>query len=135
MDTTLQLIGDRVRKNTPRKINEKIDHVTNHNIARYSEEDESAIRQRIRVLDNEWDTDRSLQLVSGINILAGIVLGLAVNRRWLILSAVSAGFLVQQALQGWCPPLPLLRRYGVRTRNEINKEKHALLDKLQEDNH
>jgi hypothetical protein len=36
------------------------------------------------------------------------------------------GFLLQHAVQGWCPPLPLLRRLGVRTADEINEERYAL---------
>ena len=35
-------------------------------------------------------------------------------------------FLLQHALQGWCPPLPLLRQLGVRTAEEINEERTAL---------
>lgn len=35
-------------------------------------------------------------------------------------------FLLLHATQGWCPPLPLFRRLGVRTRGEIEKEKFAL---------
>ena len=35
-------------------------------------------------------------------------------------------FLLQHALQGWCPPLPLLRRLGVRTQAEIERERYAL---------
>ncbi len=27
---------------------------------------------------------------------------------------------------GWCPPVPILRRGGLRTRTEINQEKYAL---------
>lgn len=34
--------------------------------------------------------------------------------------------LLQHGLQGWCPPLPVLRRLGVRTRGEIDREKYAL---------
>jgi hypothetical protein len=34
---------------------------------------------------------------------------------------------LQHAMQGWCPPVPLLRRLGIRTRNEIDREKYALL--------
>jgi hypothetical protein len=30
------------------------------------------------------------------------------------------------ASTGWCPPLPLLRRLGIRTRGEIDREKYAL---------
>jgi hypothetical protein len=35
-------------------------------------------------------------------------------------------FLVQHAVQGWCPPLVVLRRRGVRTRREIEEERYAL---------
>ena len=45
---------------------------------------------------------------------------------WSTLPAVVAGFLLQHAAQGWCPPLPLMRRMGVRTRDEINQERYAL---------
>ncbi len=39
---------------------------------------------------------------------------------------VVAAFLLQHALQGWCPPLPLLRRLGIRTAAEIHDEIIAL---------
>lgn len=37
-----------------------------------------------------------------------------------------AGFLFQHAVQGWCPPVPILRRLGVRTEAEIFEEITAL---------
>ena len=37
-------------------------------------------------------------------------------------------FLLQHALQGWCPPVPILRRQGFRTRHEIDAERQALRD-------
>jgi hypothetical protein len=36
-------------------------------------------------------------------------------------------FLLQHALQGWCPPVPILRRLGYRTAREIFEERLALL--------
>lgn len=35
-------------------------------------------------------------------------------------------FLFQHALQGWCPPVPVLRRLGSRTAAEIGRERYAL---------
>jgi hypothetical protein len=35
-------------------------------------------------------------------------------------------FYLQHTLQGWCPPLPLLRRLGFRTPREIGDERSAL---------
>ena len=37
-----------------------------------------------------------------------------------------AGFLLQHAVQGWCPPLPVFRRLGFRTQTEIEEERYAL---------
>jgi hypothetical protein len=34
--------------------------------------------------------------------------------------------LFYHAVQGWCPPIPLLRRLGIRTQQEIDAEKYAL---------
>jgi hypothetical protein len=34
--------------------------------------------------------------------------------------------LFQHAVQGWCPPVPLLRRLGYRTSREIDIERVAL---------
>ena len=48
------------------------------------------------------------------------------DRRWLALPAIVTGFLFQHAFQGWYPPLPILRRLGFRTADEINQERHAL---------
>jgi len=48
------------------------------------------------------------------------------NGWWLILPAAVTAFLFQHAIQGWCPPVPILRRLGFRTSDEINKERYAL---------
>ncbi|WP_291177978.1 hypothetical protein [Gimesia sp.] len=48
------------------------------------------------------------------------------NRRFFALPAVVAGFLLQHAIQGWCPPMPIFRRLGFRTQLEIEMERYAL---------
>jgi hypothetical protein len=35
-------------------------------------------------------------------------------------------FLLQHAVQGWCPPIIWFRRLGVRTSTEIDHERNAL---------
>ena len=57
--------------------------------------------------------------------LVGLTFGV-LRSRWYILPAAAAAFLVQHAVQGWCPPVSLLRRIGVRTSREINHERYAL---------
>lgn len=54
------------------------------------------------------------------------MLALMVDRRWLALPVGVAAFLLQHAVQGWCPPVPVFRRLGVRTAGEIDQERYAL---------
>lgn len=54
------------------------------------------------------------------------MLSATVDRRWLALLAVVTAFLFQHAVQGCCPPLPILRRLGFRTAEEIGQEGCAL---------
>ena len=55
-----------------------------------------------------------------------VILGVTVDRRWLALPGLVAAFLFQHAIQGWCPPVPVLRRLGFRTSYEIEQERSAL---------
>lgn len=130
MNTMLELKQDKVRKNTADKVNQKIDQCTRENIERFSNGSREVIKNRIQKLNEELDIEQALKLTSAANVLIGIGLGLTVNKRWLLLSAISSGFLIQHSLQGWCPPLPVLRKRGVRTREEINEEIDALKEKL-----
>jgi hypothetical protein len=84
------------------------------------------IEQRLAELDREWDIERALEANAASISLAGIALGAFVSRRFLVLPAMVAGFLLQHALQGWCPPVPVMRRLGMRTQTEIEQERYAL---------
>ena len=66
-------------------------------------------------------------LISRLKV-TGIALGATVNRKWFALSAAVAGFLLQHAIQGWCPPMPIMRSLGIRTVSEIDNERYALED-------
>ena len=118
--------GDRVRAATSMDSNLRIDVQTAYNISRYKRQDRKVIARRIEELDREWDVERVLQVNAATLALSGLLLGMTVNRKWLLLPGIVLPFLLQHSLQGWCPPLPLLRRLGVRTRNEIDREKYAL---------
>jgi hypothetical protein len=84
------------------------------------------IDQRLRELDEEWDIERLLEVNASTLALLGMGLGLAVNRRFYLMPALVMGFLLQHALQGWCPPVPLFRRLRVRTQSEIELERYSL---------
>lgn len=126
MEYTTQLRTDRVRQNTSQRVNQKIDQQTNDNIRKYSSEGPTMIESRINQLNKEWDIERALELATATNTLLGLTLGLTVNKRWFILTAVTAAFLIQHTIQGWCPPIPILRRFGIRTKEEIDYERDAL---------
>lgn len=115
----------RVERNTAGRINRVISERTDENIAHYRLYPH-AIGERMLELDHEWDIERTLEAnAAGIG-LAGLALGATLDRRWLLLPATVSAFLLQHAVQGWCPPLPLFRRMGVRTAREIQRERTAL---------
>ena len=119
--------ADRVTAVTPKELNRRIRRDTDARVAWLAHQGAHAIATRLEELDREWDIERWLATGAGSLTLAGTVLGLAADdRRWLLLPIGVGGFLLQHALQGWCPPLSLLRRLGVRTADEINVERFAL---------
>lgn len=115
---------DRVAANTDRDVNRQIRAQAEARIAYYSEHTE-AIADRLAELDREWDIERVLGANASALAFTGSVLA-AGNRRWLLLPMVVGGFLFQHAMQGWCPPVPVLRRLGFRTAHEIEQERYAL---------
>lgn len=86
----------------------------------------AGLDRRVRALDREWDIERTLEANAAVASLVGLGLGALVHRGFFGFSAIVAAFLLQHALQGWCPPLPVFRRRGVRTAREIDEERYAL---------
>lgn len=84
------------------------------------------ISRRLKELDEEWDIERAIEANASALAFAGVTLGATADRRWLILPALVTAFLFQHAVQGWCPPVPILRRLGFRTAHEIEQERYAL---------
>lgn len=116
---------DRVLEHTTAAINERIERQIRERID-YFLEHPSRIDHRLRELDEEWDVERTLETNSSLLSLFGLAMGFTVNRRWFLLPVAIQTFFLQHALQGWCPPLPILRRYGFRTSEEIERERAAL---------
>ncbi|HWA86185.1 MAG TPA: YgaP-like transmembrane domain [Opitutus sp.] len=106
--------------------NGHVDSLIRKTVERYAGEPEMKISERIGALDAEWDIERVLEANAATVMLAGALSAAAGRRRGILLGGVVAGFLLMNALQGWCPPLTLLRRLGVRTRREIEREKFVL---------
>lgn len=117
---------DRVPAQTAEPINEEIRRQIERNVARCAEAGPGAIDRRLEELDREWDIERTLEANAATASLIGLTLGATVDRKWFIFPAFVAGFLLQHAVQGWCPPVPVFRRLGFRTQSEIDQEKYAL---------
>ena len=117
---------ERVPAHTAEEINAQIRRQTEENVARYATRGHAAIDQRLAELEYEWDIERTLEANAATISLIGLGLGTFVDRRFFALPALVAGFLLQHAAQGWCPPVPLFRRLGFRTQPEIDEERYAL---------
>ena len=117
---------DRVRRHTPVEDLQDVEQRIQASVRYYATQPISTITERIQELEQEWSMERWLETNASALAFSGVVLGVTVSRKWLVLPLLVTGFLFQHAVQGWCPPLPLLRKLGVRTRCEIDREKYAL---------
>lgn len=115
----------RVAEHTAEEVNWRIEEEMRERLRHYALYPEG-IDQRLQELDEEWDIERTLEANAASFSLAGLALGLAVSRKFLMLPVAVSAFLLQHAIQGWCPPVPLFRRLGVRTQREIETERMAL---------
>jgi hypothetical protein len=116
----------RVPEHTTDAVDEQIRRQTEQNIARFRNSGPAAIERRLAELGREWDIERTLEANAATVSLIGSALGAFLDRRFFALPAVVAGFLLQHAVQGWCPPVPVFRRLGFRTQTEIDSERYAL---------
>jgi hypothetical protein len=80
---------DKVRAKTPPEINQAIDIETAAIVRFYAGKTDYEISRRIEELDNEWDVGRCVEVHEGGLSLIGAILGLKINRKWLILVSSS----------------------------------------------
>lgn len=121
----LPATATRVERWTPAARNRAIRERTDSAVEHYEGAPAGAIEARLQELNREWDIERALQANAAGVALAGLALSFA-DRRFLLLPAAVFTFFLQHALFGWCPPVPVLRRLGVRTVREIERERYAL---------
>lgn len=114
-----------VAMQTSDEVNRHIRKETDENVKFYSKHPE-LIPGRLEELTEEWDIERTLATNASTLSLVGLILSLVADRRFLILPVLVMGFLLQHGLQGWCPPLPFFRQQGVRTKEEILRERNLL---------
>jgi hypothetical protein len=126
-DQPEQALGaDRVREHTDDDVLRRLDDERRRRIADALSEEPTELTARIEELEGRSDVERVLEMNAASLALGGVLLGAFVSRRFLVIPAIVLGFLLQHAIQGWCPPLTVLRRRGVLTRRELETEKAAL---------
>lgn len=116
----------RVEQQTDEAVNERIRRRTAQSISSIGRQGCEEISRRLEELDQEWDMERTLEANAAAIALLGLGLGALGSRRFFVLPGVVAGFLLQHAVQGWCPPVPIFRRLNFRTTREIASERYAL---------
>lgn len=118
---------DRVRANTWVTVNDRLDmqaQLRMHEASASASIDE--LTRRITQVDYEWDFDRTVETEASLMGLLGLGLGIVVDKRFLMIPAFVSTMLVLHATHGWYPLLPLFRRMGVRTQDEIDRERYGL---------
>ena len=131
-DTTfLPPTSKKVNMNTPPYINEEIMREIDESVNLYRTKSSLEIKERLKELDHEWDTERVLEMNFASLALWSSLLGLLGSKKWLFLSGVASVFMMQHALKGWCPPLSVIRRFKIRTAWEINQEREKLKKLIQ----
>lgn len=118
-------IKHRSTRFTSDEIDRRIQSAIEESVAFYADHPDH-IDRRLEQLDREWNLDRWLQANAATLILLGVGLSAIADRKWLLLPGVVSAFLLQQSVQGWCPPVHLFRRMGVRTKEEILREFYQL---------
>lgn len=117
--------SQRVQLHTKEEINKKIQEKTRENINYYKTKSRRQILDRIKELDKEWDIERALETNAAVIIFISSLLAISTkNIWWIIFIGIISAFLLEHALQGWCPPVPIFRRMGIRSSAEIDEEKY-----------
>lgn len=120
----------KVSDHTPDYINQQIERETEASVNYYKRQGKNEIQMRINELDHEWDTERLMKVNMASIAAISALLAVRANRKWALLAGVSSAAIIQHALQGWTPPIAIFRKTGVRTVDEISREKKALQNLL-----
>jgi hypothetical protein len=124
--TQNHLTHDHVRDNTAPAVNQRIEQEMRDRIMLYANKSPEEISRRIGELEQEWDIERRLECNASALAFGGMALSFFGGKKWLLLPTLVLPMLFYHAVNGWCPPVPLLRRFGVRSQREIDAEIYAL---------
>ena len=117
---------DRVRENTEQYVNEELDERAEDRVRGFAASSGEEMTARIKELEKEWSIERLIESEAPMMAIAGLGLGAAVSRKFLVLPAFVFSMVALHGIQGWYPMIPLFRRMGFRSRKEIDREKFAM---------
>jgi hypothetical protein len=132
---------DRVRDHSAQSVNRRIVRGIEGSVARCIGDGRDAVLQRLAEIDREWDIDRVL--MANFAVIGGAAYALGLERYarrrflrprrkgWLYFVGVQMAFLFTHAAVGWCPPVVVWRRLGVRTKAEIDVERSLLREAVE----
>lgn len=126
MDIQGQNFQERSEEQNPEEENQNDDQKVIERIEKYSGPAEEIIAHRLEELRNEWDIEKYIEVHAASAGLAGILFGTFFSKKWFLLTGLATGCMLQQGAQGWNPLVPVYRAMGIRTREEIEEEIHAL---------
>ncbi|GGY79047.1 hypothetical protein GCM10011613_24790 [Cellvibrio zantedeschiae] len=110
----------RVSENTSPSVNAKIQQEIAKSVQFYRVNPQ-LISERLDELDNEWDIERVLETNASSLIVASSLLGVVASRKFFAVPFVVGAFLLQHALQGWCPPLPIYVDWVIAQRMKFSR--------------
>jgi hypothetical protein len=85
------------------------------------------ISRRLKDLEQAWSLERTIEATAAAIILVGLaVLAVQESKGWLILPIIGAALVAEHAAHAWCPLVPLLREFGLRSFAELDVERYAL---------
>lgn len=120
---------DRVRRRAAKRVNARLDALMQERLDRAAG-DLGYAKKRLHKLDREWDIDRTILLPFAGMGVAALVLASRGDKRFRFPLAGLVGSMLAYAVLGWSPQAAILRRLGVRTRQEIEAERLALIAHL-----
>ena len=116
---------DLIRENSPSAFNKLIDAETLRNLERYRDAAPAEIEARLKFLETRYDIECFVEAGAAVLTLGGLLLGLK-NRKFLALPFIAQGLLLSHTLPFPDPVTPVLRSFGLWSRQEIERERNAL---------
>lgn len=118
---------ERVAKCTCGKTNNEIRKLTLQRLRFYKNCGRKTLTQRINELNREWNIERVIETNAALAVLISSFFGYKKRKHCcFFMTGIVGFFLLQHALHGWCPSLPIMRYIGIRTDEEIYNEKSII---------